>query len=345
MFSEKCPTRCSQRWLCLFMCLACLLGVSGCATYRGMPSHGGGKRFDEEQRVVAAAIRHAAQQMDLSALAGKQIALEITNLETTGTGQPFYSGLGNVQLLGSYVDTDSFINRVQRPGAVEGIANPNNNYNSDDGNDRREGRVTANYQFNPSLRTNNNITRQDIEYLKRVLQMRLHHEGFQVVGPPKADALLVVLVDVLGTNLSRVDYGVAYRDDLGASCEMTYYAINAKNQVVLSPSKSVGSSANYEELNVRFTPFRTKDRTVESIDSTIIPLPTDTVVTTEAGDVGIRAGADVDRDARVDALYQEAIIQIESNNRSDARQVIQGIRALDPSFQSLPELEQKLAEM
>jgi len=47
--------------------------------------------------------------------------------------------------------------------------------------------------------------------------------------------LLSVLVDVIGTNLSRTDYGVAYRDDLGASCELTYYAINPKNQVLINP--------------------------------------------------------------------------------------------------------------
>ena len=39
--------------------LAAMIGVlalgPGCGTFRGLPSHGGGKRFDEEQRVVAGA--------------------------------------------------------------------------------------------------------------------------------------------------------------------------------------------------------------------------------------------------------------------------------------------------
>ena len=49
--------------------------LASCATYRGMPSHGGGKRFDEEQRIVAAAIREAVAQIELSGIKARKIAL------------------------------------------------------------------------------------------------------------------------------------------------------------------------------------------------------------------------------------------------------------------------------
>ena len=47
-----------------------LVASSGCV-FRDIPSHGGGKRFDEEQRMVAKAIRQAVADMDLSELHGQ----------------------------------------------------------------------------------------------------------------------------------------------------------------------------------------------------------------------------------------------------------------------------------
>lgn len=324
-----------------FLCLIFLF--ASCATFRGMPSHGGGKRFDEEQRVLAAAIRHAVTQMDLSGIKGKQVAVDFSNLETSGTGQPIYPGLGAVSLRAGYADTNSFINRVAVPADPGALGQ--NNYSSNDGNDRWDGGATAAYQFNPSLRTNNNITREDLNYLKKVVEMQLRHKGLQVVPPTKAETLLVILVDVLGTNLSRTDYGVAYRDELGASCELTYYALNPKNQVVISPSQSVGARGAYEETNVRFTPIRKEEHNLTSLDNSLIAPVTIWDNSSEAPFAEAQTNGYSRLSSYVDALYQRATIQIEANNSEGAAETIERIRALNPEYQNLPELEQGLAEL
>ena len=145
--------------------------------------------------------------------------MTVTNLETSGSGTAAYGGLGNVVANAGSVSTDTSTLR-NRVGEIGDLGNELRNYEDED---RDNIGLNASYQFNPSLRSNNNISRQDIIYLTQVLEMRLRHEGCQVVDPSSADVLLIVLVDVLGTNLSRMDFLLAYKDDLGASCEITYY--------------------------------------------------------------------------------------------------------------------------
>lgn len=312
-----------------------------------MPSHGGGKRFDEEQRVLAAAIRHAVMQMDLSGIEGNRVAVEISSLETSGTGQPTYPGLNGVNLSLGYADTDSFIRRLNQPvTTLPGQSqSTQNNYISNDGNDRWDGRAGATYQFNPSLRTNNNITREDVVYLTKVLEMQLRHKGLQLVSPAKAETLLVILVDVLGTNLSRTDYGLAYRDELGATCELTYYALDPKNQVVISPSQSAGACGLYEETNVRFTPIRDEDRTISTLEDSIIAPVTIWENPLEASSAEVSPNGYSRLSSHLDALYQRATIQLEANNRQGAKESIARIRLIDPDYQYLPELQQDLEEL
>lgn len=322
---------------CLF--IGILLATSGCASYRGMPSHGGGKRFDEEQRILAAAIRHAIQQMDLSEVEPTQISMEISSLETSGTGQPNYPGLGNLNFNAGYADTD--IELVRRA-----IGSASNNFDSDDGNFRQDARVSANFQMNPSLRTNNNITREDMQYLKRVLEMHFRHEGFQIVAPAQAKLQVIVLVDVLGTNLSRLDYGLAYRDDLGATCELSYYFINPKNQVVEKAIQSSGSVGRYLETNFRLTPIRKSSRELEKIEGFLTPSRESTVVVENLGALAeVAASSKSNLEILLDTLYQKAVIAIEANNRTDALKAVEAIRLLDPDYSNLPELEQSIAEL
>ncbi len=211
--------------------LLCLLGT-GCNTFRPMPTHGGGKRFDEEQRVVSATIRHAMEKMDFTCMRKSKVALEVTSLPTSGGANGvYYEGLDQIY----------------------------------------------SYNLKPSLETKKNITRQDLEYFEKALATRLRFDGYQVVSPAEADLYLVVLVDVLGTNHRRFDFGIAYRDHLGASCEMTYYIIDAHTQEMISSARSVASFGDYRELNIRFTPLSFHSSKVVDFGETVIPLP---VVTT-----------------------------------------------------------------
>jgi len=324
----------------ILMLAALTAGLTGCASYRGMPTHGGGKRFDEEQRVVAAAIRHTVRQMDLEALQGKRVALEFANLETSGTGQARYPGLDRIGFNGGYLDIDSITRRGEVPGTTS-----NQVFTSDDGSSRWDVGANVNFSFNPSLRSNNNITREDINYLMKVVEMRLRHDGLQIVGRAQAEAILIVLVDVFGTNHSRVDYGLAYRDELGASCELTYYAISSKNQVLLSPSQTQGAMGVYEETRARLTPLSSKARGVRILGSSLgAQMPVTRVGGDAAAVAGTGEGREPSAKSQMDALYQRAQIQLDANDREAAAESIRAIRAIDPDYSLLPELEQRLAE-
>lgn len=58
----------------------------GCGTLTGIPSHGGGKRFAIEQRLVSTTIRGAIKEIDLTALRGKTVFLQITSINDQGAG-------------------------------------------------------------------------------------------------------------------------------------------------------------------------------------------------------------------------------------------------------------------
>jgi hypothetical protein len=72
--------------------------LSGCGTLTGIPSHGGGKRFATEQRLVSASIRSALKDIDLTPLRGKRVAIVFDMIHDEGGGS--MEG-GRLSLLGS----------------------------------------------------------------------------------------------------------------------------------------------------------------------------------------------------------------------------------------------------
>ena len=62
------------------------LVLSGCGTLTGIPGHGGGKRFVEEQRLVSASIRGSLEAIDVSSLRGKRVAMIFSIIADEGAG-------------------------------------------------------------------------------------------------------------------------------------------------------------------------------------------------------------------------------------------------------------------
>ena len=331
--------------------IAATLTLTNCATFRGMPTHGGGKRFDEEQRVVSASIRHAANKMDFSKIKKRRVAIEVTGLETSGTGQAFYPGM---QEIGSTLEKKRGLDDLTREYSRKTQLDQNGDLKlHEDANVGRPNsqnsnlaRLTPSFSFNPAgIRSNNNITRQDLTYLKRTLEMRLRHDGFQVVPMETADVYIVILVDVLGTNLSRKDYAVAYDDNLTATCEMTYYAIDPITQKMVASSKFVASAGAYKERNVRFTPYACHERSLKDFNESIVPLPAPAASTFSGGKRG-NAGIYVDPTTqRLNALSQEADVALESGDKARAKKLIGQIKKIDKTFHDLPELQNRYQEL
>jgi hypothetical protein len=65
---------------------SCSIFLGGCGTFTGIPSHGGGKRFSEEQRLVTASIRASLMQLDVRQLRGKRVFIMWNLIADQGGG-------------------------------------------------------------------------------------------------------------------------------------------------------------------------------------------------------------------------------------------------------------------
>ncbi|MFC1467493.1 hypothetical protein ACFLQY_02210 [Verrucomicrobiota bacterium] len=210
--------------------------LTGCSTYRAIPSHGGGKRFDEEQRVVAASIRRAVAQLDLSTLKGKKVKFMVQELEHSGGGELTPAGLSDVNFVHLY--DYKYLGKAL---------------------DVNEGRSNSQYKPDTDLTWTGHTkfknqkanTDKDVKYLKSILTMWAECNGIEVVKR-KPEVIVTILVDVFGTNCSTLD-GVLYvKDTLRATTEFTYYLEDAKTSEVLTDAKQVAGVATYSLHTCRF---------------------------------------------------------------------------------------------
>jgi len=224
---------------------------TGCGSFRGLPSHGGGKRFDEEQRVVSGCIRKSVAEMDIDTLKGKRVRLIINSIAHNGSADVRWPGLSSFGVGGFRNQTlynnarDLYREYGDKPEAD--VWRPQ--YRDD--NELNARGMNMNLRVNPQMHysTDHSRTDRDMQYLKAALEMKLHHAGVLVVGD-KPEVVLYVLVDVIGTNLSRTHKLVYFTDDLVGSCELSYYALNAKNQGLLFAARRAGAQAKYSETGV-----------------------------------------------------------------------------------------------
>lgn len=283
--------------------------LTGCGReYRGLPGHGGGKRFDEEQRVVSASIREAVAQMDLVELAGRRIAIQVENLATTGSGDLQHPGVTNVNLGGGIFPSTYRLDRENNSdgyheGRVEG---------------RGQTTLNVNIRANPEYRSANNNTERDVSYLEASVAMKARHDGVRV-STQNPDVILYVLVDVLGTNVSRNNRNAGHRDLMRATCEITYYAEDRETGALLFRARQVGANATYTEDHRSFGRL-TIDRLVQSgremdfaVSYSDPPTPADPAnpepdesLPPDEDQGAASAGADGDTGADADALAAES---------------------------------------
>ena len=209
----------------MFVFIAILL-VEGCNTYRMMPSHGGGKRFDEEQRAVASAARKAIADMNVVELIGHKISISVESIAANGGGTVQLPGVTTVS--GGYNEGDT----------VNGTVVTQKGWN-----------FNAGYNANTNASPTVFATDQDLKYLDACLQMKLRHQGIRTPDP-NADYMLYVMVDVFGTNRSKLDHFITWTDTLSATCELTYYAVNLKTNTLIFRARRSSAEATYLERSI-----------------------------------------------------------------------------------------------
>lgn len=75
-----------KKMLYFFCCTSLLFLLCSCGTLTGIPSHGGGKRFATEQRLISASIRATLKDMDVTKLRGKKTAIIFDLVSDEGGG-------------------------------------------------------------------------------------------------------------------------------------------------------------------------------------------------------------------------------------------------------------------
>jgi hypothetical protein len=321
--------------------LAALVAASGCSYYRGMPSHGGGKRFDEEQRAVAAAVRRTISCLDLSDLAGKRTALVVKSLYTSGSGTTDWSGLQDASLGLGYALTDTRLERTTPPDV---------DWRDDTTSDRDSTNLNLRYRPNTSYRHASQHTEADLNYLRAVLEMKARHSGLSPVTQ-KPEVILHVLVDVLGTNHSRRDFIVYANETLMASCEVTYYAQDVKSGKLLFKARQVGSAARYSEGRVFFVPASVVRRRVYQAKPVYFcsgevrpTMEAPVEIPENLGEVK-RVSEQMtpeQREELLEALIDRARFSIESGNGPAAQEYLDTVRSIDPGYKGLVDLAKEV---
>lgn len=212
----------------------------GCGVSRGLPSHGGGKRFFEEQRVVASAIRESLAEMNLAELRGKQVQIVVRGIAHDGSATITWPGLDAVAARADVRNTE-FENA--RRTISEG-------YYDDNTSDSIGGGLSASYRLQSRYSPDPSRTSEDMNYLRAALEMKAIHSGVQV-KPGGVPIVLAVLVDVLGTDRSRHDMLFRVHDDLKAACELTYYAADLSDGSLLFPARRAAAESTYRESRLR----------------------------------------------------------------------------------------------
>jgi hypothetical protein len=216
------------KWLPVILLLS-ILFVSGCNTYRLLPSHGGGKRFDEEERAVSAAIRNTVAQMAVKDLAGHKVNVNVVTVSQSGGSALAFPGISSV----SAGYNENSLNYAT-PNVLSGQDN-----------------WSASASYAPNLTASPTVfgSDQDLTYLDAAIQMKLRLLG-AMVNEPNSEYTLYVLVDVLGTNRSKQDSLVVWSDLLTASCELTYYAVDRKTGKVDIRAKRASAESSYRESSI-----------------------------------------------------------------------------------------------
>ena len=351
---------------CLLV-FVCAMSAAGCASFRGIPSHGGGKRFDEEQRIVAGCIRYAVSDMRFAELAGKRVRLQMTSIPTSGAGNLNPGGLQDVSLGFNQYDNISRLVRSFAP-LVSSSTTATRRWNDNEdewdrfqnvdqtarndgkviGENQEEERTTLNaglrYRLDHSYFVTRENTQGDVAYLQAVLDMKASHDGVAIVGN-EPDCVLNVLVDVLGTNRRRRDYVLWKRDDLAATCELTYYARSATNGEIIFAARRAAGRAVY--LEDRVWPLGLQHVNRSFSEHEVAPFPVscsagDRLAATghANGEHGDRPGGAADKEANgtADLLVERARNQMRAGNQRDAYQSLREIINLEPTHPGLQEI-------
>jgi len=314
----------------IIILLTCITILSGCSTWRGIPSHGGGKRFDEEQRVVAGAIRKAIADMNVNELRGLKVQVNIEAMAQNGGGQLLLPGIDSISTGYNNFETNDKSNSLQiQEGWNAGVT------------------ISTDAELRPTVFT----TEGDLKYFEAALNMKLLHSGVNFTAK-NPDCILYVLVDVLGTNRSREDSLIYWKDSLRATCELTYYAVEPQTNYFYFPARQSSAESTYFEKSAfMFNTYQT-GRNLEAVKPTVLPVDgnfpqaplrhshTQSLHTAEPNNTAQSQFTKMRK--QLEQKLIEANSYLQSGDLEAAEKTINDIRSVDPEYPGLDSVSSNL---
>ncbi len=338
-------------WIILTFLSASLFG---CGVFRGIPSHGGGKRFDEEQRVVAGSIRHALAAMNIHELTNKRVKIIVDALGHDGGATAHWPGLQDIGISGFPFDKYVYENFHEIFKSNDSENHSNKWIPSYRDNNTYHPGTNLNTRYRPFMTYNPHrvSSEPDLYYLKAALNMKARHSGI-TLSVDRPDIILYVLVDILGTNRSRLDLLVMSKDRLKATCELTYYAQEIKTGRIVFHARRTSASTQYTETSVLYARLDGQYQLLEDTNPTPFPVNGGSMPSSGNTDIDIEFNPAVVPSTEkqnlitqeyLNTLIKNAALQLELNNPDLALQDLEQIRAIDPDFPGLAELLRELEQ-
>ncbi|MCC7334855.1 MAG: hypothetical protein IT422_07155 [Pirellulaceae bacterium] len=251
---------------------------------RGIPSHGGGKRFFVEQELISGSARAAAQCVDVSALRGKRCAMFITTVGDQGGGNLVggryewqaalrgdyvtnpttntrNSGVGGNSLT---VTRDAAGNLLQTIESNSPLIFPSNSSSQQEGYQAGAGGGVRSNGLGEYQATG--FLNDDNSYLSAVIRESLVLKGVLLTTPDDAEIFIYITVDAFGTNRSRTEMHLFNQERLIAKTALHVTAFDRKGRVAL-PTQTSCWEADYRERYVLWCgPFEIEKRAYQSDD-------------------------------------------------------------------------------
>lgn len=223
-----------------------LLACAGCGRFRGIPGHGGGKRFFIEQELVAASARAAAKDINVSALKGRRCAVYITTMGDQGAGNIIGGKYSWDSLLrGSYDISPTQYTDNKLP---TGIAFPQDSDVFTRGWGLSVG-SGAEAVWPGILRSEAFINPLDVMFLNAVIREAFALKGLVLVTPAEANVDIYVTVDAFGTCRDRFEMHVYNKEILKAKTSLSVTAFERMTRkVILRPTTTAFEGIYTEEF-------------------------------------------------------------------------------------------------
>jgi hypothetical protein len=252
-----------------------IITLASCGTFTGIPSHGGGKRFAIEQELVAGTVKKSVNDLDLSSLKGKNVALSIVGMGDQGSGT-MNGGRGSIvsSILGNYISTPTnqfpTTTGTTTTGTTTTTTQSVLNSSSRTVGNGQNVSVGVTLGGIPSYNNAAVLNPNDAVYLSSIIQQHFVKNNITLSSIENASHLVYVNVDIFGTIRSRTDWAVTNSETLKAKTTMEVTIVNLKNKKQISDTQLSGYEAEYKENYFLWMgPLKTTKEIYKSDDSLI----------------------------------------------------------------------------